>query len=66
MTSLKTYNEFNSFDAVQKFYKDSEPATKKVFALLRTDPKTDSERDCLKELEGYICELDQDYWSQYQ
>ena len=51
MTSLKTYNEFNSFDAVQKFHKDSEPATKKVFALLRTDPKTDSERDCLKELE---------------
>ena len=42
MNLLKRY-EFKSFETVQKFYKDSQPKTKKVLALLKADPKSDSE-----------------------
>ena len=44
MILLKRYYEFNSFETVQKFCRDSEPATKKVLALLKGDLKSDSER----------------------
>ena len=44
MNLLKRYNEFKSFETVQKFYRDSETTTKKVLALLKADPKSDSER----------------------
>ena len=44
MNLLKRYDEFKSFETVQKFYRDSEPTTKKVLALLKADPKSDSER----------------------
>ena len=44
MNLLKRHDEFKSFEAVQKFCKDSEPTTKKVLALLKADPKSDSER----------------------
>ena len=45
---------------VQKFYKDSEPTTKQVLALLKADPKSDSEREreCLNYLQRYIRGLD--------
>ena len=55
---LKRYDEFKSFETVQKLYKDSEPTTKKVLALLKADPKTDSERECLKYLQRHIRGLD--------
>ena len=51
---LERYDELNSFETVQKFYKDSEPTTKKILALLKADPKSDSERSCLKYLQRYI------------
>ena len=54
MNLLKRYDEFKSFETVQKFYKDSELTTKKVLALLKADPKSDSEK-CLQ---GYIRGLD--------
>ena len=44
MNLLKRYDEFKSFETVQKFCSDSEPVTKKVLALVKTDPKSDSER----------------------
>ena len=44
MNLLKRYDEFKSFETVEKFYRDSEPTTKKVLALLKADPKSDSER----------------------
>ena len=55
---LKRYDEFKSFETVQKFYKDSEPTAKKALALLKTDPKSDSERECLKYLQRYVRGLD--------
>ena len=58
MNLLKRYDEFKSFETVLKFYRDSEPATKKVLALLTADPKSDSERECLKYLQRYIRGLD--------
>ena len=58
MNLLKRYDEFKSFETVQKFYRDSEPTTKKVLALLKADPKGDSERECLKYLQRYIRGLD--------
>ena len=45
MNLLKRYDEFKSFETVQKFYKDSEPTKKNVLALLKVDPKSDSERE---------------------
>ena len=50
---LKRYDEFKSFEAVHKFYRDSEPTTQKVLTLLKADPKSDSEKKCLKFLERY-------------
>ena len=44
MNLLKRYDEFNSFETVQKFCRDFEPTTRKVLALLKGDPKSDSER----------------------
>ena len=41
MYLLKRYDEFKSFETVQKFYKDCEPTTKKVLALLKADPKSE-------------------------
>ena len=57
MNLLKRYDEFKSFETVQKFHRDSEPTTK-VLALLKADPKSDSERECLKYLQRYIRGLD--------
>ena len=54
---VEKIDEFKSFETVQKFYKDSEPTTKKVLALLKADPKSDSERECLKYLRRYIRRL---------
>ena len=74
MNLLKRYDEFKSFETVQKFYKDSEPTTKKVLASLKADPKSDSERECLKYLQRYILGLDNVfftklftfcYWNKY-
>ena len=44
MNLLKRYDEFKSFETVQKFYGDSDTTTKKVLALLKTDLKSDPER----------------------
>ena len=44
MDLLKRYDEFKSFETVQKFYRDFEPTAKKVLALLKADPKSDYER----------------------
>ena len=62
MNLLKRCDEFKSFETVQKFYKDSEPTTKKVLALLKEDPKSNSERDCLKYLQRYIRGLDKVFY----
>ena len=58
MNLLERYDEFKSCETVQKFYKDSEPTTKKLLALLKADPKSDSDRGCLKYLQRYIRGLD--------
>ena len=39
---VKKYNEFKSFETVQKFYRDPEPTTKKVLALIKANPRSDS------------------------
>ena len=42
MNLLIRYDEFihmMSFETVQEFYRDHEPTTKKVLALLKADPK---------------------------
>ena len=41
---LKRYDEFKSYETLHKFYKDSEPTTKKFLALLKAYPRSDSER----------------------
>ena len=61
---LKRYHEFKSFETVHKFYKESEPTTK-VLALLRADPKSDSERQGLKYLQRYIRGLDKVFLLKY-
>ena len=33
------YDEFNSFETVHKFYRESEPTTRKVLRLLKADLK---------------------------
>ena len=58
MNLLKRYDEFKSFETLQKFYKDSEPTIKKFLALLKANPQSDSERECLKYLQRYIRGLD--------
>ena len=55
---LKRYDEFKSFETVQKFYRDFEPTAKKVLPLLKADPKSDYERECLRYLQRYIHGLD--------
>ena len=57
--SLKQYDHFKSLEAVQKFYRDSEPTNKKVLALLKADPKNDAERDSFKYFQQYIRGLEQ-------
>ena len=45
---LKRCNEFKSFETLQTFCRDSEPRTKKVLALLKANPTSDPERECLE------------------
>ena len=59
INSLKQYDHYKSPEAVQKFYRDSEPTNKKVLVLLKADPKNDAERDSFKYLQQYICGLEQ-------
>ena len=59
INSLKQYDHFKSPEAVQKFYRDSEPTNEKVLALLKVDPKHDAERDSFKYLQQYIRGLKQ-------
>jgi len=58
MVSLQKFKEFSSSEAVIEFYNNAKPNTKKVLKLLKSDPKNDSERDCIKYLERYIRCLD--------
>ena len=59
ISSLKQYDHFKSPEAVQKFYRDSEPTNKKVLALLKGEPKNGVERNLFKHLQQYIREMDQ-------
>ena len=58
MHKLWSFPEFCCFDAVHQYYSSANPTNKTVISLLDVEPKSDTERDCIRFLQRYIRGLD--------
>ena len=58
--SLITFPEFKSVTALENLYEDKRPTARKVIKLIKSEPVTEQERQCLDHLQKYIRSLSGD------
>ncbi|XP_028409432.1 uncharacterized protein LOC114532040 [Dendronephthya gigantea] len=58
VNKLKQHPEFTSIESLHALYEAKKPSNKKVCNLLRANPSTDAERECLSHLKRFIKSLD--------
>ncbi len=58
LQTLKKYPPFQTLSALEVFYEDTKPTTKKVLQLLDANPNSDAERDAFRFLQRYVRGLD--------